>query len=224
MFEMGGLQMRLVKIMAVVLVLAAAGVVRAAPQPRPGLQVIGDGLAPSRVQLILTNPGATALTVQLASHTVLRSAGRQDMMILEGRTIQLAAKGSARTTLPAMCVGGRAETPATAEPTAYTMVLPADVPTTAAAIALSEAAKRIKARGDLTTLPLAPGTVAQTLAQLAFWQERGDLSKEALRETVVSQLKLEGKPLESAEKKEVDEGTDRTWDAIDLVQKEAKKP
>ena len=180
-------------------------------------QLEGDGSKTDRVRLWCKNTSKAPLTVEVPQGTVFTHPGLQDLMVLESRKLTLPANGRVQCSLATMCVGQRTEKPP-AESTDYTPTPCANHPQAIAATHFYECAQRLCQNGELPPLPMLRPMQPGVVAQYAFWRQQG-MTKEDLKSLVYAHTKP--KPEAQAE---ADKGVDNLWEAVDLTQKEAKKP
>lgn len=182
-------------------------------------ELTGDGRSPLRTQILVTNRTSAPLRVHLAPGTVFGDPQRQDVMLVEDRVVDLPPRGAAKATMSTLCVGGRAEEPPGAQACAYAPQAPAE----GGALALFRTCQALAEAGRFPDLPLPKGRQAPTVAQLALWARRGEITKQDVRENVFDGLDLTEKDATPEQRREVDRGVDNLWQAVDLTMKEAPR-
>lgn len=209
------------------LLLLFCGLARAEAPAVPGHQAFaagqatfeltGDGRSPLRTQILVTNRTAAPLRLHLGAGTVFAEPQRQDVMLVEERVVDLPPRGAAKATVGTLCVGARAEEPPGPQACVFTPQPPAE----GGALALYRACQALSEAGRFPDLPLPKGRQVPTVAQLALWAQRGELTREVVRENVFDQLDLTEKDATPEQRQEVDRGVDHLWQAVDLTLKES---
>lgn len=181
-------------------------------------QLEGNGVTTDRVRLWCKNTGKTPLTVEVPQGTVFSHPVLQDLMVLESRRMVVPPNGRVQCSLATMCVGQRKEEPPTAQATDFTVTTCKAHPQAASASKFYDCAQKLCQNGDFPPLPMLRGGQPAVVAQYAFWREQG-MTKDELKALVFAHTK----PAPEAEA-EANKGVDNIWEAVDLTQKEAKKP
>jgi hypothetical protein len=180
-------------------------------------QLIGDGSSTSRTQIQFRNLSDEPQTFKLKEYAIFQAEGRQTLMVLQPKELTLPPRQAAKSTVKTMCVGTRTDPPATAEATTYQPSM--DPKLAGQCQDILEKAQKAKDDGYFPALPIPPALQVQTIVQLAFWQQTGQLTKENLKPEILKQLKLEPEQMTPEEEKEVDQGLDNIWEAVDLCKK-----
>lgn len=181
-------------------------------------QLEGDGVRSERVRLWCKNTGKTPLSVEVPKGTVFTHPELQDLMVLEARKLVVPPQGRVQCSLATMCVGARSEKPPTSQASEFAAVSCGSHPQAEQAFKLYECAQKLCQNGDFPPLPMLKGLQPGVVAQYALWREQG-MTREDLKTLVFSHT--QPKPEEEAE---ANKGVDNIWEAVDLTQKEVKKP
>jgi hypothetical protein len=211
---------------ALVLVLACTALAGARPGPLSAPQaavgglasfeMTGEGLSPLRIQVRVTNRTARPLQVRFQPGVVLASPQGQDVMVIESRDFDLPPRGAGRATLGTLCVDSRSEAPPGPQPRACTPQEGAPE-----ALHLWNTCLRLAQEGRFPDLPIVKARQAPTVAQLALWARRGEITREEVRQNVFAQLDLTEKEATPEQRQEVERGVDNVWQAVDLTLKES---
>jgi hypothetical protein len=201
----------------------AEDLLTAVGQGRAEVSLIGDGKSTIKTKLLFKNLTAEPLTLTMPQNTVFECEARQPVLVLQAKEITLGPKAAAQSTVHTMCLGKPSDQPATEEPTVYKPIAPEDSADGEKASRFIETCEKLKKDGQFPALPLPPALEVRIISQMAYWKDQGDLSKEEVREQAYVQMGIDPEQPSPEQEKEVDEGVDNIFQAIDLTQKASKE-
>lgn len=180
-------------------------------------QLVGDGAATESVQVTFRNRTKQPQNFTLKEFTTFEADGRQKMMVLQSKTLQLGPGQSVRSTLRSMCVGERSDSPPTRAAAPYR---PRWNPRLASMCqSLLSKASQAQRDGQLARLPYSGPKAVHRVAQLAFWKRTGQLDRTDLRLQLTQQMQAEPTVLTGEQAAEINRGVDELWKAVDLCLK-----